>query len=316
MSNVIFQVYGTLIIALFGFVLPIMAIALSSLGDGVKSLKQNYENAQRQAERNLTDEIKKREIDKAGMDYDLLNKNIIQLTSDKKRAERRLSYLIPNYIFSRSLIALGTSFGSFLIGLYFYNKIVWLSGLLYLISVGFLAWVIVIFWNSIMIIIEASSAVQDITKVREEKTLELLTTIADNSKRGDASLFIDHRYIQVFFRDKEIKDGVHYDFSINKPHTIKINLKNKSAYMFKTAELGFTFPTECIIAGKTIDSIYKGDQHQIIRFTHPFIQANSNFIEGEIEMTFLKTGIFEVNAFVKGENLKNKFIPFEIRVIE
>lgn len=64
MEDIIFQIYGTFILTLAGFVLPIIAIALSTLPDGVRALKQIYENEQKQSEKNLSDELEKQKSKK------------------------------------------------------------------------------------------------------------------------------------------------------------------------------------------------------------------------------------------------------------
>lgn len=322
MEDVLLQIYGTFILTLAGFVLPIIAIAVSAFPEGVKLLRQTYENEQKQAEENLAVELQKQKSQK-GVDYDVLTKNIATLKSSKKKSQKHLLYLNPEYILSRSALAIALSFVSFLLGVIFYNNsisiyIFYIRGNLFAFAISILSlmWAMIVFYNSIKIIIEASSAVQEIRRATEEKTLELLTAIADNGKKGDTSLFIDSKYIHIFFNDEEVKAGKEYTFSINNKHTIKIALKNLSEYMLKTAELGFTFPSEFLIEGSTISSIYSGDKEKIIRFKHDYLQCNVNQTEGSVDTTFLKTGVFDVDTFVKGENLKNKTIKFKIKVID
>lgn len=315
MEELIFQIYGTFILTLAGFVLPILAIAISAFPEGVKLLKQNYENEQKQAEKNLEKEIQKQKSN-SEVDYDVLAKNISTLKSTRKRAHKRIQYLNPQYILSQSVIAVSICLISFLFGVSFYNQILYIPLSLFFLSIGFLIWTLIIFSNSIGIIIEASSAVQSIRRSAEEKTLELLTALVDSSKGGGTSLFIDQKYVHVFFNDEEVTAMKEYIFSVNNKHTIKIALKNLSEYMLKTAELGFTFPAEFLIEGEIISSVYTGDKTKIIRFKYEYLQSNVNQIVGNIEVTFLKTGVFDVDTFVKGENLKNKTIKFKIRIID
>lgn len=315
MEETIFQIYGTFILTLAGFVLPLIAIALSAFPEGVKSLRRIYENEQKQSEKNLSDELEKQKTNKE-IDYDVLEKNIHTLKSTKKKARKRLLYLDPNYILSRSAIAIGFSIMSFFIGLIFYGQ--YLNGLIisFLISFSCLIWTVVIFFNSIGIIIEASSTVQGIRRETDEKVLELLTALVDNSKKGDLSLFVEQKNIKVFWGDEEVTANKEFILSVNNKHKVKIFLKNLSEHMLKTVELGFALPVECLVEGKSISSTYTGEKEKIIRFKHDYIHANVNQIEGDIEITFLKIGTFDVNAFVKGENLKNKTIKFKIKVVE
>ena len=314
METIIFQIYGAFILALAGFVLPILVVAMAAFPEGFKALKQTYENEQKQAEKNLEDELKKQTGEK-GLDYDLLGKNIATLRKTKNRARRRLSYLSPGNILSKSAIAIGISLVSFLGGLSLYTLPVYVSVALFIVSIGFLIWTLIIFFNSIGIIIEASTTVQQIRRMAEEKTLELLTTLVDNSKKGDRSLFINQEDIHIMFHGEEIVSGKEYTFSVNNKHAVNIVFRNSSEYMLKTAELGFIFPPEILIEGGQISSVYTGEKEKIIRFKHDHLQSNVNQLEGVVAMTFLKVGTFSVDAFVKGENLKHKSTKFNIKVV-
>lgn len=314
MEGIAFQLYGTLILTVVGFVLPIIAIAMLAFPEGVKALRKNYENEQKQAEENLEDELKKR---KSGnmVDYGVLSENIAILKSTQKKAKKRLFYLNPRYILSKSAITVGASFVSFLAGLYFYTQTLYVPLTLFIISIGLLSWAMVIFYNAIGIIIEASTAVQLIRRASEEKILELLTGVADNSKQEGTSLFIDQKDVKIFFNNEEISEEKKYTFSVNNKHGIAVMLKNLSRFMWKTAELGFTFPADFLIEGSTNFSIYTGDKEKIIRYKHDHLQSGVNQLEGNVNLTFLKTGTFNVSTFIKGENLIWKTIKFKIKVV-
>lgn len=315
MEEIVFQTYGTLLLTLLGFVLPIITIALSFFPEGVKALMENYENERRQAEKNLEEEFKKKT--EKGVDYNVLSRNIADLKKSKRRANRKLIYLTPSTIVGRSVAAIGLSLCAFLASLLYIGDSRWIiPNVLLIASILSLFWTLWIFFNSMQVIVEASSAVQDIRKRAEEKTLELLTALVDNSKKGDDSLFIPQNKVHIWFAGEEVTAGKEYTFSVNNIHPIKIALKNLSDYMLKTAELGFTFPEEFLTDGSTISSTYTGDKEKIIRFKYEYVQSNENRIAGSINMTFLKIGSFKVSTFVKGENLKNKHIAFKIKVVE
>ncbi len=313
MEDIIFQTYGTFILTLAGFVLPLITIALSTFSEGVKLLKQRYINEQKQAENNLELEFKKKSG--SGVDLDNLDRTISKLKKDKKKAEKRMLYLSPDFILLKSIIALGVSLATFLLGLYFYDKEFLVPLVLIIISIFFLAWSVVIFSNSISIIVEASNVVQEIKSNKEEKMIELLTMIADNNKKGDKSLFVNQEKIQISFDNEMLTEGKEYPYSVNNKHPIRIAITNSSEYMLKMVELGFTFPEEFIIEGKSISSTYTGDKEKIIRFKHDYLQANEKRFEGLIDITSLKTGTSDITMFIKGENLKNKTFKFKIKII-
>lgn len=316
MNDIIFQIYGAFILTLAGFVLPILAIAITFFSEGVKLLRENYENEKKQSENNLEAELKKRSTG-GDINYDTLEKNISILKVTGKRADKRIKYLSPQHILLQSAIAVGVCLVSFLLALFLYNRVFYIPTSLFIISIIFLVRVLVVFSRSIEAIIEASLAVQKISRTAEEKELELLTTLVDNSKNGGASLFVDPKNISVFFSGKTITSGEEYSFSVNNKHTIKNTaLKNSSEYMLKNVEFGIVFPPEFLIESETADSIYSGDKEKIIRFKFDIIQSRVNKLMGDMDLTFLKTGDFNVTAFVKGENLKTKDIKFKIKVVD
>lgn len=313
MEDIIFQIYGTFVLTLAGFVLPLIAIALSAFPEGVKTLKQAYENEQKQSEKNLTEELKKQQEGK-GVDYDVWAKNIRALKHTKQKAENKLKFLNPGYILSKSVIVVGVSMISFLLGLIFYQAPFYIPQVLFALSVISIVLAVRIFFISVEIIVEASSAVQSTQKATNEKVVELLTVLVDNTDKDSVSLFINQKDIHIFFNGEEVTPGKEYSFSVGNKHKIKVSFKNLSAYMLKTAELGFTFLPEFLIEG--VSDIYVGEKEKILRFRHDYLQSNVHQIEEDVEMTFLNKGVFNVDTFVKGENLKNKTIKFKINIVE
>ncbi len=317
MEQIIFQIYGTLILTLISFVLPILTIALSSFPDGIKILSQNYKNEQKQVEENIENEmLKKKQGNDKSMDVAFLDKNLKLLKLTKKRVERKLFYLSTNNILSRSLFALGFSLIFFLSSLFFYTNLLIVSYIFMILSIIFLISSLIIFSNSIKTITDASYAVHDMRNSIEEKTLQLLNTIADNGKKDSESLFIKQEQIQITFDEQKIVENKVYSYSVNRSHKIEISLENLSSYIFKTAELGFTFPKEFILEKEEQFLISTTTKEKIIRFKHEYIQSNTKMMEGNMNITFLNKGIFDVDTFVKGENLKNKTIKFKINIID
>jgi len=317
MEQIIFQIYGTFILTLASFVLPIITIAISIFSEGAELLRQSYKNKQEQAEVNLKNEIDKKESGKE-MDCKILEENIKKLKSIKNISKRRLLYLDPTSILLRSAAAVLLSFSSFLLGLAFFNQFLYVTIISFFVSIITFAWLFIIFSNAIQIIIEASSAVKKIQKDTENKKLELLTIIADNSKEGDSRLFINEKDIKLYFDKKEITNNEVYRFSVNKKYSIEIWLKNLSQYMLKKAEHGFYLPTQLLIEGKAISSVYtdESEKQRVVRFKSEYIHNHENLNEGSVDITFLKAGTFDVETFAKGENLRVKRIKFKIEVIE
>lgn len=308
--------FGELIIALIGFVLPIFSITLSLFPEGIRLLKENYDNERKQAEENLGIEIKKKSEE--GVDTRALSRNIAFLEATKNRAKRKLYFADSERIFVFSIVSLGTSLVAFLGLLYFINHSIYLVPFgLAILSIVALVVALIVFWNSASIIIEASSEVQRMRTSREEKILELLTALVDNSKKGDPSLFINSDDIRIEIDAKMVEENKEFSYSANKKHILKIDLINLSDYMWKTAELGFIFPSDVLLEDlPTISRLTTTETRKILRFNHEHLQANERMQEGSIGVTFLKADSFKIEAFIKGENVKRKSIPFLVTAVE
>lgn len=94
MTNAI-ELYGTLILTLVGFIVPILTILLSLFPQGTKSLALKYENERKQSEENISNETKKRETEK-GLDYAALESTLKSLEKKRLEAKTKLEYLQPN----------------------------------------------------------------------------------------------------------------------------------------------------------------------------------------------------------------------------
>ncbi len=86
--------------------------------------------------------------------------------------------------------------------------------------------------------------------------------------------------------------------------------------MAKNVELGFILPPDFLVEKAPNISTNPWEGKQVVRFKAEFIQAHTNYLHGNLSITFLKTGEFKLHAFVKGENVRSKEINFLIKVID
>ncbi|MES2288007.1 MAG: hypothetical protein V4547_20130 [Bacteroidota bacterium] len=316
MLQTIFQIYGALILTMAGFVIPILAIGISFFPDGVKLLEETYENQQKQAENNLKNELTKQK--KGRVNIEALSKNIVLLKKEKNKARKKLHYLNPKNIVFSGAFSLTGALISFSVGVAMYPQHASVLVALFLLSLILVVYVLVVFWNSIQIIIEASTAVQDRKRTSEDKIFELLTAIVENTAQsGSKSMFIKESEVGIKFDGQVISPEKEFIFSANKEHSIKIAVVNYSDYLLKTVEWGLILKPEFLVEETSnITSLFTDEAQKIIRFKHNIIQAKSDIQEGVLKVTFLKTGSFNCQVFVKGENYKNKKVSFKIKVIE
>ncbi len=305
------EFFGFLILTLLGFTLPLLAILLSLFPDGIKLLKIKYENQKKQSEENIKKELLKKESEQ-DLDYKAVKKNLKALEIQKKRAAKKLDYLNPKkqILFIACLLLISAASLACLIANF---HLAWNIIFIFICFLAFL-YSLYIFWSVLCVIVETTEAVSDSKKNTENKIIELLSTLAESS--GDKALFLNSLEISVNFYNKKLTENKKFTFSTNRKYDIPVSIENGNDRMAKNIEVGFEFPPHFLIEKSSNISIYTGTDIQIVRFNEEFIQGNEDNLQGNVGLTFLNSGIYDIKTFIKGENLKNRFLRFTIEVID
>ncbi|MDO8524782.1 MAG: hypothetical protein Q7R99_04125 [bacterium] len=173
---------------------------------------------------------------------------------------------------------------------------------------------IYILWASLSVLIEVTEIIGTIKKEKEEKIIELLSSLVEKS--GADSLFIKEKEVQAKFNNKYLKKDEGFVFSVNKKYDIPISINNASDKMAKKVEVGLIFPKDFLIENTSNFSIFTTEKDQIIRFNNEVVQAHESFIKGKIGITFLGVDEYKIYTFIKGENVKYYNFNFKIKVID
>ncbi|MEK7612268.1 MAG: hypothetical protein AAB407_02925 [Patescibacteria group bacterium] len=305
------ELYGTLILTLLGFIVPILTILLSLFPQGTKSLALKYENERKQSEENISNEIKKKETEK-GLDYDSLKETLKGLEKKRSEAKSKLEYLHPgSFLFKTTIPFIVAFMGVLLILLdipIFETIIVLISSIF-----AFVAGVMTLF-TSISVLFEVGEITNQAKNSNEEKIIELLSILVENS--GTDNLYLKEDEIKVKFGDKNLKENEKFDFSVNTQHKISIRVHNSADKMAKNIEVGFVFPKDVLIEKTSnLSSIFTDESIQIVRFKNEIIQAHESNDKGALRITFLKPGEVSIDLFIKGENVKYKRFSFKLNII-
>ena len=302
------QLFGYLIIAALGFVLPVVTILLSVFQEGVTKLATQYETEKRQSEENIKEQFQ-RKAEKAGIDVSAIEESLKKLKSIKKAAETKLSYLNPRKIIIRLFIPLIIAFlgviATFFI-LYFTNYYYLYPLLVSLIAFSY---AIVVLWKLVGIIVEVKKIVDIDTKARDGRTIELLSALVEKT----GQYFLKRVYVTLDGTD--IKDDSRIvTAQTNVKQELKIGVQNHESRMAKNIEFGFTFPANFIIEKKDYYSIYRDEKQQIIRYTIDHIHATTHQLFEPLIITPLEQGDQKINTFIKAENIEATSRNFTIKV--
>ncbi|MCK9578043.1 hypothetical protein M0R01_00945 [bacterium] len=317
MDNIILQLYASFIVAIIGFVLPLLAILFSFLPQGINSLTEKYKGEIERVENKIKSEQKKWK--KKGFDIRSFEKFLKELKKIKKETEEKLNYLKPVNILIKLFLSFTGSFLLILLSIFysnvdfkiaevdFFNILIFLS--LFLLFIGGK-----ILFKSFCTINEIAEVSNQERNAYENKVIELLTVlIKENSKD---KMLIGESEINIYFNKEKIIENKIYEFSVSKK-VIEVSIENNSERMAKKAEFGIIFSTDFLIEKTSnIKSITTDGDKQIIRFENDFIHSQTKSIQGGISINFLKAGDYDVKAFLKGENIKTSYINFKIKVIE
>ena len=311
--DIALTLYGSLILTVLAFVLPILAILLSLFSDGTGKLQAEYANEKSQSEANIVSEVNKRNV--AGNEIDLvaLEKTISALKRKKRRAERRLTFLQPVNValqiavpFTLSLIAvISVKFVPWL----------WLVVLTLVVSVFLFAYGVFAIWNSFSVLTEAADVVSKAKRESDAKIVELLSRIVENT--GDEKLFLDPKKVIGRLNRNNIVKGMELTFSANKKHKISVSIFNGDKKMAKMVELGLWFPDTVLIEkSDNFRVITTADKSQLVRFKIDAIQAVTDFRQGDICVTFLKSEEIDLATWISGENVAYQTMGVKIKVVE
>lgn len=178
---------------------------------------------------------------------------------------------------------------------------------------AFVAGLVALFF-SVSVLFEVGEIVNQTKNSNEEKVIELLSILVEKS--GIDSLYLKEDEVRVKFEGKYLKKGEKFDYSVNTKHEIPITIHNSGEKMAKNIEVGFIFPKDVLLEKTSSLSIFTDESFQIVRFNNDMIQAHENNRQGNLQITFLKTGEVEINIFIKGENVKYQRFPIRLNIVK
>ncbi len=305
------QLYGTFILTMVGFVVPILAILISIFPEGIRALSLKYENERIQSDENITNEIAKKETT-VGLDYVALEKTLKTLKKKKRDAELKLSYLRPNHFLLRTATPFVVSFVAVLISLMDIGitaTIIAITSSFVSLTAGLLSLL-----TSIAVLFEVAEIVNQAKTGKEDKIIDLLSTLVE--KEGE-SLYLKEGSVRVKFNNNELKEDLKLNFSVDKKYEIPISIFNKSEKMARLIEVGLIFPKSVVIEKtNNISSITPTKDAQIVRFKEDGVQAYNDTHQGKLQLTFLEPRLIISEVFIKGENVKYQRFKFQLNIVK
>ncbi len=305
------ELYGLLILTVLGFTLPILTVLVSVFPEGVKALYAKSDNERRQSEENIVNETKKKQSEK-GLDYAALEVTLKSLKRKKRLAERKLEYLNPSKLIVKIATPFAVAFLALLLALADFPLIVRLAAL-FLSVVGLGSGIGALF-ASVSVLVEVSEIVNDARRTTEERVVELLSTLVEKS--GVDTLFLKRGAVYIRFNDKKVKEGEAFEFSVNRKHEVPVAITNSVDTMAKNVQVGLILPKEVLIDKTPNLQITTTEETQIVRFNADMIHAHEESRRGKMGVTFLRVGEYNIDTFIKGENVRYQRLTFKLRAIE
>lgn len=294
------QLFGFLILAVLGFVSPIIAILLSVFREGIRKLAAQYESERAKSEKNIKAQLQKIARSNA-TDDSAIQKNLRQLKSIKKTAEVRLSYLDPKKQFIRLFTPLIIAFLAVALTLPLIETSIYFSFFLLLSLVGFV-YTVVALWKLIGIITEVRRIIDTDRKNTDNTIIELLSKLGEKVE-STGQYFL--KTIFVVWNGKNIKDNsLTATMQVNNKEELEISIRNSETRMAKNIEVGLVFPNNFIVEKREFYSIYQDDEQQVIRFNLNDIQGNTHQILNTVGITPLEIGDYKIRTFIKAENVE------------
>lgn len=305
------KLYSSLVLSFLSIVMPIIIILLSLFSEGIRKLAERYETEKKQMEDHLIEQMSKLK-DKDISNLKNLEDSIKNIKKHKRTANKKLSLLNPRarmlYLLILVLISYISIMGYFLIDPSYF----WLSASILILSVLTFALAIIDTGKLIHIIVEVKRILDDEAKSKDQKMLELLSTIAAIQGKDD-KLFLKDVYISV--EETNIKtDDVSISMITNQKQSLKISVQNIEDRMAKNVEAGFIFPISFVIEKGQGYTSYNYGQGQIIRYTYDYIHAKTNQLCAPLSLTALQSGEHVIKTFIKAENVRSIYRNLTIKV--
>lgn len=305
------QLFGFLVLAVLGFVSPIIVLLLSMFREGIRKLAAQYESERTQSEKNINAQLRKMGRSKT-TDDSAIESSLKELRSIKKTAEAKLSYLDPKKQVIRLFIPLILALLGVALTLLLIETSIYYRFFLLLSFTAF-AYTVVVLWKLIDIITEVRKIIDTDRKDTDSTIIELLSALGEKVETTGQYFLKD---IYVVWNDKSIKDDSQKaTMHVNNKEEVKIAVVNGESRMAKKIEAGLILPNTFIIEKSDDHTIYRDNTQQVVRFYLENIQANTQFIFSRpLVVTPLETNDYKISTFVKAENVEAAYRSLTLKV--
>ncbi|MBA7716629.1 hypothetical protein ES703_125703 [subsurface metagenome] len=304
------QLFGFLVLAVLGFVSPIIALLLSIFREGMRKLAAQYESEKVQSENNIKAQLRKMGKRKT-TDDSAIESSLKELRSIKKTAEAKLSYLDPKKQVIRLFIPLILALLGVALTLLLIETSMYYCFFL-LLSLAALAYTVVVLWKLIGIITEVRKIIDTDRKDTDSTIIELLSVLGEKvEKTGQYFL----KNIYVVWNGNDIRDdSQEATMRANNKEELNISIRNIEMRMAKNVEIGLIFPNDFIIEKRDYYSIYRDDTQQVIRFNLNDVQASTLHIFSPVVVTPLERNDYKIRTFIKAENVEATYRNLTLKV--
>lgn len=304
------QLYGYLILTVLGIVVPFFIILLSLFQEGISKLAEKYKKEEADSKESVEEQILKQKGAKE-KNYDEIASSIKKLKKSQSKAKKRLSYLSPKIQISKLFIILLISFLGVIFNIL--KKVSILGVQVFtVISVILFLMAIYILWRLLCVLIEVKGIIDRDRNVKEDRILELLSTIA---KKGEG-YFLEKIYIEI--NDLTI-DNNERELSLisDTQSVLELTIKNRETKMAKNLEAGFVFPHVFLIDESENYSYFKQrDGSQVVRYEQNILQGMTNLNLPSLNIKAIKEGEYTITTFIKAENVETTYRYIKIKVVK
>jgi len=316
--NLFIDLFGNLVIAVLTFIPIISSSLLAIFHDGIKILVNQNENEINQTEKNIKKQVSISLKKHAKLDEKMIMKTLTTLKNIKKKASKKLCLLniklqtilitiplILSFIFIQiSALKIENYF-------IFKNSSFKISHSVPCLIIALILFCFAIYkiWKILEIIEEVKKASDEekdkVKNAKFDRLVEVLEKLGDKNFVKKFSLKINDIDLNTTSPTTSIKYQEINNFKI----VLDINEIDK---IVKNLEVGLIFPNSFLIEKNGYDSLTNTVESQIIRFKRDLIQSNTAETLGKLKITPLEKGSFNIQAFVKAENIVAKYQNIKI----
>ena len=297
------QLIARLLIAVLGFIAPILAILLTIFRDGAEMLRSTYEKELM---------IKNEELKKLAADPNSARKDVKKRVRDLRREERALKFKIkrlnPRRVVTHIFLPLVLSF-IFLVSYFgLMDESNWIQSYLiptfFTFSAGLFILSLNELWRLLEIIIDVRKFITDDKRQHEKRKIELLREIVT---KVSSSLTKENIHLKI--GKEKLEDGANLQVGLGDTRQLSLSLLNEAQERLDMINVKLTLPKQAFkVESDKGCSVEQDETCSSLSYQMDSLMGTREEYIDQLGLSCLVIGVHEIRVLIEANNMN---VPIE-----